>query len=176
MCDPVRTIGLSTATLLFLTAVGAAADVAVLKQSLATGAPPERHAAADALADLGTGGRQALPELVAALKSPDIDLRWRAARALGVIGDREALPALRAVSGDAESLVRAQAIFALGRLKPDDKESLAVVAEHLSDGDTQVRRAAVRALRMIDAPRQALVPLVVKLLNDAEPAVAARAL
>jgi HEAT repeat protein len=176
MCQILRAIGLSTTIVAFLTAVVPAADVGLLRQTLISGAPADRYAAADALADLGTAGGEAIPELLAALKSPDVDLRWRAARALGVVGDGQAVAGLKASTSDAEALVRAQAIFALGRLKPADKESLAAVTEHLSDADAQVRRAAVRALRMIDAPRQQLAPLIGKLLSDAEPAIAARAL
>src|SRR5206468_818984 len=86
------------------------------------------------------------------------------------------VPALRKQSTDPETLVRAQTIFALGRLRATDDESLKAVVDRLSDADAQVRRASVRALRMIEAPRQAVAPLIVKLLNDADPTVAMRAL
>src|SRR5205085_10592363 len=111
-----------------------------------------------------------------ALPSTDPDLRWRAARALGVIGDERAIAPLRAQTSDSEAIVRAQAIFALGRLKAADEESLKAVVGRLSDMDAQVRRAAVRALRMTEAPGRTTIPLVVKLLNDSDPSVAMRAL
>jgi HEAT repeat protein len=118
----------------------------------------------------------AVPQLVEALGSNDPALRWRAARALGSIGDRRAVEALRNTAADQEGLVRAQSIFALGRLGVTDEDSLAVIVAHLTDKDVQVRRASVRALRMIQAPRATVIPLVVKLLEDSDPAIAMRAL
>jgi len=61
--------GLIAANLVLCTAIAATTDIAQLKQQLITGAPPDRHAAADALADIGSGARAAVPELVAALQS-----------------------------------------------------------------------------------------------------------
>src|SRR6476661_10663192 len=97
-----------------------AADVKQLAAQLGSGPLAERQAAADALADLGYGAQAAVPELVAALGSSDPELRWRAARALGVIGDAKAAGALRKQAADPETMVRAQAIFALGRLRASD--------------------------------------------------------
>src|SRR5439155_21212154 len=124
MCLVLRFIGFVAITVAFLTAGASAADVAQLKAALQAGPPADQHSAADALADLGPPAREAVPELVAALKSSDVELRWRAARALGVIGDPQAVAELRTAASDGEILVRAQAIFALGRLKAGDAESL----------------------------------------------------
>src|SRR5947207_11702602 len=89
------------------------ADVQRVAAGLQSSIAAEKHAAADALADLGPGAQPAVPQLVAALASPDVELRWRAARALGVIGDAQAMPALRKQTADPQALVRAQAIFAM---------------------------------------------------------------
>lgn len=153
-----------------------AADVEQLAATLTAGSPAERIGAADALADMGAAAQPAVPQLIAALADSDPALRWRAARALGVIGDTKAAAALREQAADSEMLVRAQAIFALGRLRAADEDSLKTIVGHLSDPDAQVRRASIRALRMIDAPRKTVGPLIVKLLNDSEPTVAMRAL
>jgi HEAT repeat protein len=153
-----------------------AADVKQLAGALGTGAPAERQAAADALADQGIAAQEAVPQLMAALASTDADLRWRAARALGLIGDAKAVPALRKPASDTEPLVRAQAIYALGRLKADDRDSLAAVISGLADKEAQVRHAAVRSLAMIKADRKVTIPLVVKLLEDSDPNLAMRAL
>jgi len=176
MCQVARLIGLMAATVAIYAAAASAADVAQLKAALQSGTPAEQHSAADALADLGSPARGAVPELETALKSGDAELRWRAARALGVIGDPQAVAALRTAASDGEVVVRGQAIFALGRLKASDAESLKAVVAHLSDDDAQVRRAAIRAVRMIGPPPQTTIPLVVKLLSDSDPTVAARAL
>jgi len=156
------------------TATGA--DVKQLAAALGTGAPAERQAAADSLADQGIAAQEAVPQLTAALASTDAGLRWRAARALGIIGDAKAIAALRKPVADTEPLVRAQAIFALGRLKADDKDSLDVIIKGLADEDAQVQHAAVRSLALIKADRKVTIPLVIKLLEDSDPHVAARAL
>jgi HEAT repeat protein len=152
------------------------ADVAKLTAGLGSATPAERYAAADGLADLGPAAQAAVAQLTTALGANDAELRWRAARALGVIGDAAALPALRKAAGDSQAIVRAQAIFALGRLRAADKPSLDVIVTQLADQDSNVRRASVRALAMIKADRKVTIPLVVKLLQDADPAVATRAL
>jgi HEAT repeat protein len=159
-----------------ITNIALAADVKQLAMALSTGSPAERQAAADALADQGYAAKEAVPQLMGALASSDAELRWRAARALGVIGSAEAIPALRKQIGDADALVRAQAIFAIGRLRADDKDSLAAIIAGLADKEAQVRRAAVRSLAQIKADRKVTIPLVVKLLEDSDPNVAMRAL
>lgn len=169
-------LGQLATMLAFFATAAAAADVQQLAGALSAGSPAERQAAADALADLGPDGREGVPALITALSSSEGDLRWRSARALGVIGDPQAVKALCTATGDAEAMVRAQAIFALARLKSNDEAAVQSVVSHLSDPDAQVRRAAVRALRLIEAPRATITPLIVKLLDDAEPTVAMRAL
>ena len=64
---------------------------------------------------------------------------------MGVIGSQQATAALRKLSSDAEAMVRAQAIFALGGLKAADEESLKAIVGHLTDKEVQVRRAAAPA-------------------------------
>ncbi len=160
----------------FLCSVAWGADAQELAAKLGSGTAAERSAAADALADMGIGAQAAVPQLIAVLASPDADVRWHAARALGVIGDAKAVPALRKLTTDTEALVRAQSIYALGLLKSDDKESLTAIVAGLKDKEVQVRRAAVRALSMIKADRKVTIPLVVDLLKDADPNVATRAL
>ena len=149
---------------------------AELAAKLKAATPAEQHAAADALADLGPKAAAALPQLLAALESKDVELRWRIARALGVIDDPKAVQALRKHAADADAPVRSQAIYALGRLEASDKETLAAIIAQLTDKDADVRRASVRALQMIKPDRNVVTPLVVKVLQDADPAVVMPAL
>jgi HEAT repeat protein len=169
---------LAGSSLSLLTAESRAAepDAAKLAAGLTTGTPAERHAAADALADLSSGARTAVPELIKALDAQDVELRWRAARALGMIGDPQAKEPLRRHAADAEAAVRAQSIFALARMRADDEPSLAAVIARLTDPDPAVRRATVAALRVIKADRQKVIPLVVKVLEDADASVVMPAL
>jgi len=98
----------------------------------------DRYAAADALADLGFRASPAVPQLIEALQSQDAELRWRAARALGTIGDAKAsAAALHPAAADEQPAVRAQALVALGRLGVSDKLTLATIAGGLSDKDGQ---------------------------------------
>jgi HEAT repeat protein len=154
---------------------GYGADARQLAATLGSGSEVGRRTAADALADMGAAAQEAVPQLTAALTDSDAELRWRAARALGLIGDAKATEALRKASSDGEAMVRAQAIFALGRLKADDQESLRAVVAGLADKEAQVRRAAVRSLAMIKADRKVMIPLVVKMLEDSDQNVAMRA-
>src|SRR5262245_4299854 len=81
-----------------------AADVKQLVAALTGGTQAQRQAAADALADQGFAAQEAVPQLVAALAASDPELRWRAARALGVIGSPQAVAPLRKQATDAEPL------------------------------------------------------------------------
>jgi HEAT repeat protein len=149
---------------------------AELAAQLKASEPATQYAAADELADLGPKAATALPQLIAALESKDPELRWRSARALGVIDNPRAAEALRKHAADSEAVVRAQAIFALGRLEVKDKESVGAIVARLTDQDKDVRRACVRALQMIKADRAIVTPLVVKVLEDSDPAVVMPAL
>jgi HEAT repeat protein len=154
----------------------APADLDNLTAALAAGQPEDQYAAADRLADLGFRADLATPHLVAALKSKDPVLRWRAARALGAIGNAGAAAPLNAAAADEHAAVRAQSIYALGRLAAADQDTLNTIVAGLTDKDVNVRRASVRSLRWIQADRKTVLPLVLKLLEDSDPAVAMPAL
>src|SRR5438046_934127 len=78
-----------------LAIMATAADVQQLAAALSPGARAERKAAADALDDLGSAAQSAVPQLISAVASEDSELLWRAAQALGLIGDAKAIDALR---------------------------------------------------------------------------------
>ena len=151
-------------------------DVAKLAADLSSGTPAQQHAAADALADLGTGAAAAVPQLTAALASKDAELRWRAARALGMSGDAKAASALRKAAADADPGVRAQAVFALARLGAKDEASITAIVARVTDPDASVRRATMAALRALRDQRDKVRPLIVKVLEDSDPSVVMPAL
>lgn len=152
------------------------ADLADLTTSLKSKTPAEAYAAADGLADLGMRAETAVPALVTALASADVDLRWRAARALGASGSMKSAEGLIKAATDPEAIVRAQAIFALGRLPAANPEMLKVIVDGLADKDVSVRRASVRALRGLETDRKEILPLVLRLLEDTDPAMVMPAL
>jgi HEAT repeat protein len=151
-------------------------DLAGLSAALKSKTPAEAYAAADALADLGIRAESAAPALVQALSSPDVDLRWRAARALGAAGNMKSAEGLIKAASDPEALVRAQSIFALGRLPGATEPMLKTIVQGLADKDVSVRRASVRALRGLETDRKEILPLVLKLLEESDPAIVLPAL
>src|SRR4029079_4067991 len=106
------TLSLLVALAAGLESSAAEPDVAKITAALTSKSAEERSAAADSLADLGPVAAAAIPQLTAALGMNEPELRWRAARALGTIGDANSVAALRKAAGDESPLVRAQAIFA----------------------------------------------------------------
>lgn len=173
----------SLSHVLFVVLIGSASllfaaepDVAKLAADLSAGNPTQQHAAADALADLGSGAAAAVPQLTAAVASKDAELRWRAVRALGMTGDAKAAGAVRKAASDANPGVRAQAVFALARLGAKDQESINVIVARVTDPDVAVRRATMAALRALRDQRDKVRPLIVKVLEDADPSVVMPAL
>jgi HEAT repeat protein len=88
----------------------------------------------------------ALDALVQITGNPDENKIWRmyAATALGDIGDPRALPALRALFADPDSLVRAYAASALAKFDMSEVEG--TLREGLRDSNVRVRLAAAQAL------------------------------
>ena len=74
----------------------------MLRESAETGDKPLQSAAIEALQ---RNTDKAVPPLMRALSSKDEDEQVSAATALGVTGDREALPPLKNLSGRSDSMV-----------------------------------------------------------------------
>lgn len=169
-----------------------AADTASLAKRLADAATADaRVELIDQIAALGQKGKEATPQLVAVLGDPDPRPRWRAARALGLIGEDSisAIPALVKLLGDADPIVVTQAAAAIGMVKADDgrtdtpPQDAAIYAAAVDPlmktavhADARARRAAMNALqRLVPDPDQ-LAPLFCDQLSDSEPAVVMPAL
>ena len=86
-------------------------------------APTLQEAVADTLARIGT---DAVPSLIAALSSPDNDIRANSARALARMGPRaqNAVPALIAALHDPDETVRQNAVRALGQIGVGSKDAI----------------------------------------------------
>ena len=140
-----------------------------------------RAAAAEALGYLaarGTGtslSPQATAALFAALQDPDVDVRVRAAWALGQVGGPEAETRLIGSLNDPHPYVRRAAVQALGKM--GSAAALAPLTRGLQDRIPQVRQRTVEALgraclRLNDASLLAsTVPLLVQALEDGDAGV-----
>jgi HEAT repeat protein len=110
---------------------------------------PDQQRAAEALGQMGSAAKDAVPALVAALKDPEPYVRYAAVRALDKIGEfsPKTLAALRTAAEDEESLVRDAAIEAFESLwGKATKSDVPARITALKNTDSLVRRAAARAL------------------------------
>ncbi len=82
--------------------------------------------------------------LVQELKSPNADIRAKAAHELGKSGEVSSVPALAAVLTDPSSKVRREAVIALSQIH--SPESLDALINATRDPDPEIRVLAVRAL------------------------------
>jgi HEAT repeat protein len=125
----------------------------------------DRHQAAQALGKLRSGAKEAVPELVLALKDEDDDVRRTAAWALGEIGPeaRDALPDLIEAFNDKNEGVRRYAAVALGQIGP---VAILNLVETLKNKNPYVRLEAARALGHIRPAAKEAVPALTQALND----------
>ena len=120
--DPPRPLFRAAAEALLPVSVAATELVPVLVRVLERGDDPTRdpHAAMKLLAAIGPAARDAVPVLMRRLNDPDEFWRRAAAKALGAIGDRRAIPALeRAAQGSDDSLLQSAATEAIRRLREE---------------------------------------------------------
>lgn len=136
-----------------------------------SGGPEAREAAVTAVRVLGEiRDPRAEPVLIRLLEqAEDIDLRARAAAALGELGGSLTPPALRAALHDPAWQVRAQAASSIGAL--GDRESVAALSAAVADREWWVRRNCAEALGALGRPgREALA----ELSSSADPYVSDR--
>lgn len=118
---------------------------------------------ADALARIGPAAR---PELLSALKSEDTGLRIGAAKALGAMAAKEAIPALIENLGHGDEAVRSEAVEALGLI---GEPAVAPLSESLGWPDARLREGSARALGSIGRAAAPVAPgLLEKLGTEKE--------
>ena len=103
-------------------------------------------------------GRPALPALLEARKSEDIEVRHRAEVILEAI--RTSLPVLLENLKDKDVRVRADAAETLERLGAQAKPAVTALTEALKDKEAAVREAAISALLTIDPENKAVAKAV----------------
>ena len=85
--------------------------------------------------------------LISALQDDNATVRWKAAEALGEIGDKRAVEPLISALQDDNATVREDAAWALGEI--GDKRAVEPLISALQDWDATVRRNAAEALRKL---------------------------
>jgi HEAT repeat protein len=129
--------------------------VAVLVALLRDGSPDIRRTAAESLGKIGD--QSAVPEVLPLLNDSMPAVRAAAAQALGrtASSTNEAVIAgLSRLLADAEEKVRQAAAIAIGDIEPPPR-LMVPVADLLQSSDVRVRRAAVRALLLLDTAQMA---------------------
>ncbi len=97
------------------------------------------------------GSRHGVPDELRDLRAPEIWRRSKAAEVLGILGGREALPALLEALGDDAWHVRAAVAKGLGELGANgeehaSREAIPALLQALNDDGWMVRSAAAEAL------------------------------
>jgi HEAT repeat protein len=141
----------------------------------------ERAQAADDLAKLANSrdAESIVAALLTPLKSGDAATRYETARLLAEFEKRAgaAVPVLVGLlKSDQDDLVRAAAARSLGYVAEPAGDTVAALADAIVDKDARVRRSAVRALVHLHPDPKISWPLYVKVLEDADPGLAATAI
>jgi len=129
---------------------------------------------------LGTNAEAAVPLLVSALQSPDVDVRNDAVWALGGIASRPdiAVPALIGCFQDKSASIRRGAIDALCEFKRAKEQIVPLLLSRMQDSDNNVWLGAAFGLEEFldkSEKRTLYVPALVKALNNPDEAIRANA-
>lgn len=158
------------------------------KELSESGSTSDLIAMIDAAAQKRGGGKEMLQQIVGAAGSDRAEVRWHAARAIGLIGEDAIaeIPVLIDLLADNDPVVAAQAASAIGMIRTDDARSNAdlddaakahytaateALVQRIVHPDARVRRVSIRALAALEPPSEMIVPLVAKQLSDEDPSV-----
>jgi HEAT repeat protein/S1-C subfamily serine protease/DNA-directed RNA polymerase subunit RPC12/RpoP len=141
-----------------------------------------RLAAGEAVASMGSFGKEDIPVLMEILKNSDPQIQAFAATALGKMGSvaRPAAAALaNAFKDSTDRGLRRAVVEALATIGKSAKTSVPVYAEALHESDKEMRKTALEAVIRLGADAEEAAGAVGDLLNDPDKGVslsAARAL
>jgi HEAT repeat protein len=163
------------------------------KELSESGSDKELISMIDAAAEKRGAGKEMLEQIVGATESDQADVRWHAARAIGMIGEDAIaeMPTLIRLLSDDDAVVVAQAAAAIGEIRKDDHRQAAdlddaaksaygdaveALAGKIVHPDARVRRVSIRSLAALQPPTDMLVPLFAQQLSDEDPSVVIPAL
>jgi len=128
----------------------------------------------DALMRIGEAG---MPQLVEVLQGSNPKAKAKAAKYLGLLGDKggAAAPALGKAIDDRDPAVRFQAVTALWQIGPRARAALPQLKAALGRDDDYFRLQVVQALWEISREVESTVPILIKVLGDANNPNRARA-
>ena len=134
-----------------------------------------------ALASIGADAKPTVPALIKSLENKQYSARPAAAFALGRIGAKEAVPALKNSLNTPDSpFLRLASIWALLQIEPDNKEYEATALPLLTtalDGDrADIRLEAAKALARMGVRAKSAAPALRSRLADKDPNVRREAL
>jgi HEAT repeat protein len=109
---------------------------------------PEKHSVA--IPGIRLYGEDAVDPLIKLLSSKDPDARFGAARVLGDLRDKRAIPGLIKATRDENVFVRFWVVDALGKLKAE--EAVDAIGKLLRDDDKSIRELARDVLIQIGSP------------------------
>ncbi|MCA9122104.1 MAG: HEAT repeat domain-containing protein [Planctomycetaceae bacterium] len=144
--------------------------------------PQVRLEALVALGEIGAAAKSAVPAIAKVAENDEFkDVRYAAIYALGKLdSDGIANKVLQKVMKSDDEFGRTIGAWALARTNPANKELVAEAVNLLVDSfkseDVHVRQAAARAIVEFDVDREVVAPLLVKALEDKDPAVVANAI
>jgi HEAT repeat protein len=116
-----------------------------------------------------THGGKTLTQWQQTQQSTDPSVRWQAAEALGLMGQRNPRAVVRALgraAGDEDLDVRLQAVAGLAVLKQYAEPAVPALATALRDKDSDLRRQAALALAAVGPPAEEAVPVLGATLRD----------
>ncbi|HUY92107.1 MAG TPA: HEAT repeat domain-containing protein [Pirellulales bacterium] len=123
-------------------------------------------------ANAAVAADRSVESLLRSLSSDDAQARIEAARGISRLeGEKIAIATaeLTKALGDRDPFVRSYAALALGKLEKVDAETVGALAKLLTDSEARVRGMAVRSLRRLKPGAEVMLPIMVKILEQADP-------
>jgi HEAT repeat protein len=117
---------------------------------------------------IATLGKSAVPALIEAVSSDDVDVQIWSVYTLGLIGPDASVAAAAVAVGlhSQDTNLRAAAARSLGRIGASDQQTVDLLGKAATDDDTRVRRWSVVALGQLGPSAAAAIPQLIDTLND----------